>query len=836
LKKKTPTKKAPSRAPKASVTALPKPLTAEQTFSSCPVNLFKFKSTKNIEESHDIIAQDRAIAAINMGLGIRRPGYNIYVAGIQGTGKTSVIRQFLEQWAVEAPPPNDWLYLHNFNAPECPQAVEMPRGQAKVFKKKMDHIVKTFKAEIPSALQSEDYENAINAYLSAANERKTKLFTELEKLAKSMDFTIKSTRMGIETIPVVDGRPLTDKEYNKLSDDTRLKIEAQRARLEPEVLDFARKVRAIEEETKEYVESLRREIGSRIISKLIDPLLAEFEYHKEIVEYLGAVKENIIENLLDFINNDPKEEDPMEEKRDFFTPYKVNVFVDNSQTTHAPVIIESNPTYYNLFGKVEKNVEHGVYRTDLTMIKNGSIHKANGGYLVLNILDIFRNPQIWDVLKRVLRNRKAFIEDMGEYYSLLPTSGLRPTPIPLDIKVVLIGTDEIYHILYQEDEEFHKIFKIKADFDFKMKRSAANINNYVKFIATRTKVENLLPFDPSGIASIIEFSSRLVEDQQMLSTQFGEIKDLTIEADFIARQKKSSIIKREFVEEALAHKFYRLNLHEENLHDAIRHNDILISVDGSRVGQINGLAVYDYGDYSFGKPGRITCTTSIRDRGIINIERSSHLSGRIHDKGVMILSGFIHALLAKDFELGLSASICFEQSYGMIDGDSASCAELLAILSAMSGIPIKQQFAITGSINQLGEIQPIGGVNEKIEGFHKTCKSIGKSREYGCIIPYQNVRNLMLHRSVRDAIDKGEFKIYPVAHVWQAFEIITGVPLGAKSLDATTPPSPGSALELIMKKLDKIRENEYMGEDSRNTKKKSRESYEKWPHSINTRS
>ena len=801
---------------------MPQALSAEQTFMTCANGQFKFKSTKNIKPSHEIIAQKRAIAAINMGLGIRRPGYNIYVAGIQGTGKTSVIRQFLEQWAKKSPPPNDWIYIYNFNAPECPKAIELPRGQGRVFKKKMEHIVKAFKSEIPSALQSEDYENTINSYLSAANERKSKLFSELEKLARSIDFVIKSTRMGIETIPVVDGRPLTDKEYNKLSEATRLAIEGQRTKLEPEVLDFARKVRAIEEETKEYVESLRREIGNKIISKHIDPILEEFTAQAELIEYLNGVKENIIENLMSFIDENNKEEEEFEEKYDHFTPYKVNVFVDNSQTQHAPVIIESNPTYYNLFGKVEKNVEHGVYRTDLTMIKNGSIHMANGGYLVLNILDIFRNPQIWDVLKRVLRNRKAFIEDMGEHYSLLPTSGLRPAPIPLDLKVILIGTDDVYHILYHEDEEFHKIFKIKADFDFKMERSPTNTENYVKFIATRTKLEDLLPFDPSGVAAVIEYSSRLVEDQGQLSTQFGEIKDLTIEADFIAREKNSAIVKREFVEEALHRKYARLDMHEQNLLEAVENGDIMIAVEGSKIGQINALAVYDYGDYSFGKVGRVTCTSSIRDSGIVNIERSSHLSGRIHDKGVLILSGFIHSLVAKEYELGLSASICFEQSYGLIDGDSASCAELIAILSAMSGIPIMQNFAITGSVNQMGEIQPIGGVNEKVEGFYKVCQTLGRKRDLACIIPHQNVRNLMLRKDVRTAVAQGHFKIYPVVYVWQAFELITGRPLGAKDAHGKEAYPENSALSLIRDKLLKLRDDEMAREEGRYAQRKKR--------------
>lgn len=799
----------PKSAPVASTRALPKPLPLNKVFNPCPTTVFDFTNTSEVKANHDIIAQNRAIQAINVGLGIRRPGYNIYVAGIQGTGKTSVIRQFLERWSANSPPPNDWIYLYNFQSPETPRAIELPRGEGKVLRKKMETLVKSFRAEIPLALQSEDYENAVNAFISLTNDRKSKLFLDLEKLAKSMDFVIKSSRLGIETIPVFEGRPLSEKEYNKLSDESRDDIEKKRNKLEPEVLDFARKVRAIEQEAREQLEKMRQEIGNQVVSALIDPLLGEYEQHPDLYEYLGKVKEDVLENLLDFVDDDEGEGEEggvdHEYGRDKFSKYKINVFIDNSQQQTAPVVIETNPTYYNLFGKVEKNVEHGMYLTDFTMIKPGAIHKANGGYLVLNALDIFKSQHnLWDPLKRILRNRTAFIEDMGEQFSLLPTSGVRPEPIPLDLKVILIGNDEIYHLLYSDDEEFPKIFKIKADFDFKMERSKRNIDAYVSFISTRANVEGLLPFDRSGVAAIVEFSSRLVEDQRLLSTQFSEIKDLTIEADYIARQNNARLIKRDHVEEAMNQKYYRLNLQEENLLEMVKSRDILVSVDGDVIGQINGLAVYDYGDYSFGKIGRITCTTSISENGIINIERASHLSGRIHDKGVYILSGFIHSILAQEHRLGLSASVCFEQSYGIIDGDSASVAELIAIISAMAGIPVKQNFAITGSINQMGEVQSIGGVNEKIEGFFKVCKTIGQGKSFGVIIPEQNIPNLMLHEELREAVKEGWFHIYGVAHIWQAFELITGVPLGLKSVHDRKEFAKGSALATIQTKLSKI--------------------------------
>ena len=783
----------------------------QKIYKACSVSGFKFRTTKDLKPNYDIIAQSRAKKAIQLGLGISRPGYNIFVSGVEGTGRTSVIQQQLELWAKKQPVPEDWLYLYNFKDAECPLAVSLPAGEGKKFKKAMDQLVKAFKKRIPSALQSEDYENAVNTYISNMNDRKSKLFSDLEKLAKSMEFVVKSSRMGIETIPIYEGRPLTEKDYSKLPEASREEIENQRGKLEPEVLDFARKVRAIEQDTRNAVEELRMEIGEQIISGLMEPIYEQFGHHPSVSEYLEEAKEHAIENLLEFVEEEESEDEPHEPRMDDrqrFNKYKVNLFIDQSATKHAPVVIETNPTYYNLFGKIEKNVEHGMYHTDFTMVKSGAIHRANGGYLVLNVLDIFRHGSIWDTLKRILRNRTSYIEDMGEQYSLLPTSGLRPAPIPLHMKVILIGNDELYHLLFSEDEEFHKIFKVKADFDWKMDRSAKNVSSYVSFVATRAHMEGLLPFDRSGVAAVVEYGSRLVEDQRLLSTRFGEIKDLTIEADYFARQEGARQVKRAHIEEALQEKFLRLNLHEQNLLELVKSRDILISVKGEVIGQINGLAVYDYGDYAFGKIGRITCTTAISDNGIINIERASHLSGKIHDKGVYILTGFIHAILAQKRRMGLAASVCFEQSYGIIDGDSASAAELIAILSAMAGLPVKQHMAITGSVNQMGEIQSVGGVNEKIEGFFKTCVVLEPEGEFAVLVPAGNVPNLMLHSEVRDAVKEGTLQIYAISYIWEAFEIMTGVPLGAKKVHNVESFPEGSALAIIDQKLERIHQDE----------------------------
>ena len=798
---------------------LPKPLPLNKVFVPCKATDLKFKNTKEVKPSNEIIAQDRAVRAIDMGLGIRRPGYNIYVAGYQGTGKTSVIKTFLEKWSKDAPVPDDWIYVNDFQKNETPKAIRLPGGEAHKFAREMEKAVKSLCTEIPQALQSEEYENAVNTRISQNNDRQSRKFSELEKIARKMDFQIKSTRLGIETIPVVDGRSLTEKEYAKLSEDERNQIEETRAKLEPQVLEFARKVRNLEVDAKEYVVKLQKSFVNEVLSQIIGPIEQAYKRNKEIKNYLNQVHEHVLENIVDFVDDEHAGDEEQSfaqlssDNKEKFRKYKVNLFVDNRGLKGAPVVIESNPSYYNLFGKVEKNIDHGMFYTDFTMVKAGAVHQANGGYLVLEASDIFKIPSVWDTLKRILRNRKGFIEDMGEQFSMFPTSGIRPEPVPLDVKVILIGTDDIYHMLHELDEEFSKIFKIKADFDYKMPRTKPNINSYVSFVATRCRKEGLLDFDRSGVAALVEYSSRLVEDQRELSTQFGDMKDLTIEADFIAREQGKRLVQRVHVEQALEEKFDRVNLVEQHLMESMERGDIMLSLKGECIGQVNGLAVYEMGDYAFGKPGRITCTVSAGDEGVINIERSSKLSGNIHDKGIMILTGFLNAMLARTDSLGMTASVCFEQSYGIIDGDSATIAELVAIFSALGKIPVKLNLAITGSLNQLGDVQPVGGVNEKIEGFYKCCQVLGGKGPWNLILPAQNVHSLMLNKETREAVAAGDLNIYPVTTFWEAFEIATGVPFGAKDVHQETFDK-GSALEIIEKKLEELNQDD----DSKDSK------------------
>ncbi|WGL59533.1 AAA family ATPase [Pigmentibacter sp. JX0631] len=763
-------------------------LTTDEVYRSCEEKLVETEKLKKMEPNYDIISQVRAVRAINLGLGIQKPGYNIYVAGVQGTGKTSVIRTFLKKTAEKCSTPGDWIYVYNFKNPESPHAMELKTGIAKRFKKQMDELMEQLTVELVDAFQSEEYETNVNSTVNVSNEKKAKLFSELEKAAKAKNFGVKSTRMGIVTVPIVEGKPLSEKDYSDLNEEQKEKIESERNLLEPEVLDFARKVRAIENETKNKLEELQSELGDYVVSQALIPFLKEYEHEKNVLEYLDEVKNHLLENLNDFLPDDEDGEGEGEDtvapssyhlkKGDPHLPYRINVFVDNTEIKGAPIIIENNPTFYNLFGKIEKNIEYGVYTTDFKMIKAGSLARANGGYLVLNALDVLRAPHVWDTLKRVMKNQKLFIEDLGEQYSILATSGLRPEPIPLNVKIILIGSDWIYRMLYQHDEDFNKIFKIKADFDAQMDRSQKTIHDYVEFISTRTKVENLLPFDESGIAAIIEFGSRIVDDQDKLTTRFSLIKDITIEADYIAKEQKSKKVTRKDVEKAIEERYSRSSAIEDHIIEMLERKDIIISTNSRRVGEINGLAVYSLGDLSFGVPTRITCRTYKGKPGILNIEREASLSGKLHNKGVSILTSWINATFAKKQAAHIAATICFEQNYNGVDGDSATLAELCLVLSSIANIPIDQGIGVTGSVNQFGEIQPIGGVNEKIEGFFKTCKLQGLTGRQGCIIPVQNIKHLMLNRDVREAIEKEQFHIWPVAKVEEAFELLTGFTAG----------------------------------------------------------
>ncbi|MDD9952617.1 MAG: AAA family ATPase [Zetaproteobacteria bacterium] len=794
---------------------LPKELPLSKVFLECKNSQIPFQNTSTLKLSNNFISQDRAVKAIHTGLGIKKPGYNVYVAGFQGTGKTSVIRNFLEQESKKVATPHDWVYIHNFDNEDHPIALKLPCGKGAELKKLMDTGLRGFTHQLREAFLSEEYEIRVNTKMSQNNELQAQHYTKLEKLARKCNFQIKSSQIGIETIPIVDGRTVTEKEYGKLPEAQRTQIEKERSKIEPKILDFARKVRQIDIDTKDFVVELQQSILVEIINKLLDPIRKKFKEIPKVLEWCDQIQNYASDNMYDFIEPEmPSGEDDTpsymlqmnSDSRDPTRKFRVNLFVGHQKKEGAPVVFETNPTYYNLFGKVERNIDHGVFYTDVTMIKAGAIHRANGGFLVLEAGDIFKTPQFWETLKRMLRSRSGFIEDMGEQMSMFPASGLRPLPVPLDLKVILVGTDDIYHTLLELDDEFHKLFKIKADFDYKMPRNAKNIKEVATFVASRCHNENLLHFDKSGFAALIEYSSRAAEDQMALTTQFSEIKDLLIESDYVARMAKAKYVNRSHVAKALAEQNNRVNLVQAHMMESVERKDILMTFKGATIGQVNGLTVYEMGDFVFGKPMRITCTTSVSDDGMVNIDRATKLSGNIHDKGLMILTGFLNALLANKHHLSLSASICFEQSYGLVDGDSATIAELVAVVSSMSQIAVKQDFAVTGSLNQFGEVQPVGGINEKIEGFLQSAKQLKSRNVLSVVLPIQNVSNLMLDQVTQKAVREGKLMLYPITHFWEAFELMTGKRFGAYSIHERKF-AKGSALELISQRLEELDED-----------------------------
>ena len=561
-------------------------------------------------------------------------------------------------------------------------------------------------------------------------------------------------------------------------------IEERSQALQEKIIDYTKEIREIEKETKEILEQLDQKVALTAAGYHFDELKKTYESCQDVLDYLEAVKADILENIDDFLIDEEDDGNPFQgifarrRTEDPYMKYKVNLFVDNSETKGAPVITADNPTYYNLIGKVEYENRMGVMITNFTKIKPGFLHYANGGYIIIQAKDILTKSYAWEGLKRALLNHKLQIENIGEHAGLVTTTSLNPDPIPLDVKVVLIGNLEIYQLLYYYDEDFRKLFKIKADFDVEMDYNLENMTRLASFIHTHCNEHNLLHFDRKAVAKIVEYSTRLAGHQDKLSTRFNQLVEIIYEADTWAKMNNADIVTDEHVEKAIKEREYRNNLYEEKIQESIDEGTILIDTEGKEVGQVNGLAVYNLGQYSFGKPVRITATTFVGRNGIINIERESNMSGKIHNKGVFILGGYLGQKFAQEHPLALTAHIAFEQSYGGVDGDSASSTELYALLSSLAEVPIDQGIAVTGSINQKGEIQPIGGVNEKIEGFYEVCKNKGLTGEQGVIIPHQNVKNLMLKDEVVKAVEEGKFHIYAIQSVEEGIEILTGMPAG----------------------------------------------------------
>ena len=763
---------------------------------TCPPEIFKFECTTDIEPLKEFIGQERALNSINFGLAVERPGYNLFLTGLTGTGKAATIKARIERFIAEKKAKGivyqlyDWCYVYNFSDPDRPGILKLSRGLGKSFRDHMEGLLKNLKEEIPKAFRSKEYSKQKQDVMEEHQRKYQEALNALDYEAKGKNLIIELSPTGAAVVPLVEGKPMSREEFLSLSEKEREKIEAKRLEMMRRVEETYTRLREMEKEVAEKMKDIDLKAGEFAISRLFEELLKAYKEYPEVVNFLKEVREYTLSKL-DLFTQPPMPPQvpgfPPVSSLDPFIAYKVNVFVDNSSLASSPIIIEPNPNWFNIFGKVERRALMGTYMSDHTMIKPGAVQLANGGYLILNIRDVVLNPGVWEGLKRVIRTKEVRVEDPWEQFSFFTPQGMRPQPMPVQLKIVVMGDDQLYQQLSLYDEDFWEMFKVKADFDYQIERTEENIEAYACFIRTCCDDERLLPFDRSGVAKIIEHAARAAADQEKLSTRFGQLKDLLIESDYWARESQSQVIKGEYVEKAVREKIHRLDLVAERIRRLIAEGTLMVDVEGTVVGQVNGLSVYDLGIFSFGRPSRITAKTFLGRRGVINIERESQLSGRIHDKGILILSGYLGWKYAQDKPLSLSASLCFEQSYTGIEGDSASSTELYAVLSSLSDLPIRQDVAVTGSVNQKGEIQPIGGVNQKIEGFFDVCKTKGLTGTQGVMIPYQNTRNLMLREDIVKAVHDGQFHIYAVKTIDDGIEILTGVPAGERKADGTYP-------------------------------------------------
>lgn len=759
----------------------------------CDPEIFEFETTDDVTVQDDTIGQERAIRSINFGLGMVENGFNLYLAGETGTGRTTSIMSILKKRARDEPPPQDWCYVYNFKSPDNPLFLALPVGMGKVLEQDIKELLQGIKNDIPKSLQSKEYELDKNKIIQENQEKNNELFSWMEKECEAKGYALQRTVSGLVVVPQKEGRNMTQEEYEQLPDDEKQKIDETGNELKGKLADVLSSVRENEKEVREALARLDRDLGLSALGHRIEPLNEKYKSHCKVIAYLESVQEDILLNLDDFKGGEQQQQIipglrlPATQTPSF-ERYTVNVFVDNSNIVGAPVVYEANPTYNNLFGRIDHVVQMGgVTTTNFTLIKPGALHRANGGYLVLDARQVLINPFAWDALKRCISNSEIKIEDVLEQYRFITIVSLKPEPVPLKAKIIMIGSSWIYYLLYYMEPEYRKLFKVKADFETRVKKNADILKGYAQFVTSHCKKENLLPFHKNALSALMEYAARRVEDQNKLSSQFMEITDLIREGDYWARQEGKKVVDAEALKRAIEEKVYRSNLFEERIQELIAEGTLFVDTEGAEVGQVNGLSVIQLADYMFGRPSRVTARIFMGRAGMVNIEREVKLSGPIHDKGVMILTGYLGGKYAHDKPLAFSASICFEQSYEGVEGDSASSTELYALLSALSGVPLKQGIAVTGSVNQLGRIQPIGGVNHKIEGFYAVCKEMGLTGDQGVMIPKSNERNLMLKDEVIDAVKTGKFNVWSVETIDQGIELLTGVPAGEMQPDGSYP-------------------------------------------------
>lgn len=773
---------------------------------TCNENLFDFDTTEELVNNYKGIGQERAIASLEFGLRVDTKGYNLYLEGPTGSGKTTYTKNYLDKLSKTKKTPPDWCYIYNFENPNEPIAVSLPAGDGNKFKDVMEKFIKEIRTDITNTFKNEDFEKEKNIISKKYQDKRDALLENLNKQSAKYGFQVKSADNGIYMMPVVDGKVIKEEDFDKLDEEIKKEYEDKSTIVQQKIIEVIAQIKSLDEESEKKISEWQSNIALLTIEGHISYVKSNFKRNKKISSFLDGVKKDILRNISDFVEDNSNQknqniQDPRQVQKKPWENYRVNVFVDNSNTEGAPVIMDSNYSFNNLFGRLEYENYYGMLKTDYTMLRPGLLQEANGGYIMFQANDLLSNPACYEYLKRVLRNKEIGIDNSNDQKSSMVLVSLKPEPIPLDLKVILIGNENVYQTLLSVDEEFRKLFKIKVEFEDFAPLDNKNLNDLAGFVHGFCTEQGLPHLDKGAVARLAEYSSRLAENKQKLSTQFGELSQVIVEAATWAKLDKSKVVTREILERALVERKKRTLKYDEKFTEMIADGTLLIDTKGSKVGEINGLTVLTMGEYSFGKPARITANTYIGKKGVVNVEREVNLSGSTHSKGIMILNGYIGEKFGKEIPLSLTASICFEQLYSGVDGDSASSTELYAILSSLANIPINQAIAVTGSVNQKGEIQAIGGVNEKIEGYFEICKLRGLTGEQGVMIPKENIENLNLNNEVIDAVKNNKFHIYAISTIDEGIEILTGVPAGKKDKEGKFPA--GTVNYLVYEKLKK---------------------------------
>ena len=754
----------------------------------CNPDIFNFVTTEELERNYDGIGQERGIASLKFGLNVDVNGYNLYLEGPSGVGKTMYTKNYLTKISKMKKVPQDWCYVYNFENPNEPVAISFNAGQGQEFRDAMDKFIKDIKTEIKSTFNNNDFEKQKNVIVQKYQDKRNKLLEDLNTQSAKYGFQVKASDTGIYMMPVLDGKVIKEEDFEKLDDNLKKEYESKSGIVQEQIIQVISKIKAIEQESEKKVNEWQASIASLSIEGHITYVKSKFKRNKKINKFLDGVKKDILRNISKFTCEEKKNQEQQAPRVIETKPwdnYRVNLFVDNSHTEGAPVIMDSNYSFSNIFGRLEYENYYGVLKTDYTMIRPGLLHEANGGYIIFQANDLLTNPAVYDNLKKVLRNKELGIDNSMDQKSSMVMVSLKPEPIPLDLKVIIIGNENVYQTLLSVDQDFRKLFKIKVEFEDDAPLNEKNLQDLAKFVHGYCEDDGLPHLDKFAVARLAEYSTRVSSNQNKISTRFGELSRVIAEAATWARLDRAKVVTADYIDKALEERRNRQKKYDERYTEMIEDGTLLIDTDGEKVGQINGLTVMTIGDYSFGKPVRITVNTYTGKKGIIDIEREVELSGSSHSKGILILTGYLGEKFAKDMPLSLTASICFEQLYNGVDGDSASSTELYALLSNLAGVPINQGIATTGSVNQKGEIQAIGGVNEKIEGYFEICKLNGLTGKQGVIIPKQNIQNLNLDDEVVNAVKNGKFHIYAVSTIDEGIEILTGVPAGKKDIPGT---------------------------------------------------